>query len=94
MVEPEDLEAGVGKNAYAGIKSMSTSNDVSTESYLIFYASSGVYSNLIHLKSMVGVTSLYLMSSRSTPTHRQNSVMRNGNAREVLLYFSLWTSLT
>ncbi|KAG5576652.1 hypothetical protein H5410_056786 [Solanum commersonii] len=78
-------EGGVGKDASAGIESMSNSGDVSTGAALLRLASSRVYSALIRLMFVEDerVTSISLVASRGTRTRRHNSVISTRNGRDV-----------
>ncbi|KAG5620161.1 hypothetical protein H5410_005379 [Solanum commersonii] len=88
---PSRPQAGEGKEASAGIESISTSGDVSTGVALLLSTSSRVYSTSIHRMSVEeeGVTSMSLVSSRDTPARQHNSMVKIGKGKEVCLCLSL-----
>ncbi|KAG5613712.1 hypothetical protein H5410_013536 [Solanum commersonii] len=80
---PKGPEAGVGKDASAGNKSTSTSEEIYVETALLPSASSRINSVSIRQMSVEDkeVTSISLAVSRGNPALRHNSVIRIGNGK-------------
>ncbi|KAG5584755.1 hypothetical protein H5410_045189, partial [Solanum commersonii] len=77
---PEGPEAGVGKTAYTGRESTSTSEDMSIGAALFLSTLSRAYSASMRRMSVkdMGVTSTSLFSSKVTLARRHNSVKSTG----------------